>query len=490
MRVTALFFFALLWALLHVCSADAHESLMHEAPSVESQRLEESLSVFTDEIEDEEEDEEKVELPPPPSQNLELPTELSEEIKNDFEEAYALYVKSRSATEERSRKKAIRDFRKLTKKIPTGQAHYYLCILYQWDKDYRKARKVIEQALEANPGFYELYVELGDVEVHEKKRPKAIPHYEKALEIYPYFDYGLDRMMTVLVQLGRFEDAIPYIKRAKQHGESPLRLECEKVARFAIDGPDWGTGYRYESENYIVHSDVSTEFAKTFSDTAELIRDLYDVMFPEISKPDRKYDVYVFKDRAGYLAAGAPPASAGVYMSLARKLMLYRTENIEDALMTMKHEGFHQYCHEYLDNIPSWFNEGLADYFAASELVMVGGKRKMRIIPNRKRIQYLGRALRGGSYPPLSSLMKMTQREMYDVENGGKSQFLHYCMAWSICYFSIQSGQPKYQSALKNYFKALRKGENQLEAYQGTYGKLNMQRFQKDWRDYMLKVSR
>ena len=55
MRVTALFFFALLWALLHVCSADAHESLMHEAPSVESQRLEESLSVFTDEIEDEEE---------------------------------------------------------------------------------------------------------------------------------------------------------------------------------------------------------------------------------------------------------------------------------------------------------------------------------------------------------------------------------------------------------------------------------------------------
>jgi tetratricopeptide (TPR) repeat protein len=388
--------------------------------------------------------------------------------------------------------KAIRSMTKLKSKLGSGLAHYYLGILHQWENDQKKARKVLEELLAAHPEFYEAHVELGDVEVHEKKPAAAIPHYERALAIYPHFEYGVDRMMTVLVELGRFAEAKTYVDRALLRGEDPLRLMCKETIRFELEGPTWEKGYKFESENYVIQTDVSEEFAAEIADSAELIRDVYDALFPEIAKPTRKYQVVVYKDRAGYLAAGAPPMSAGLYMSLPRRLMLYRHEkDVEETFMTLKHEGFHQYCHEYLENIPSWFNEGLADYFSASELVVTGKKRAMRILPNKKRLDYLCRALEArAGMPSLPSLMKMSQAQMYDLENGSKMAYLHYCQAWAICYFSIESGSDAYRGALKSYFQALRKGENQSRAYAKSFGGLNMKKFEEEWRDFMLGVWR
>jgi len=431
------------------------------------------------------------EIPPPPRDNLTLPAGVAPEVKKEFEAAVALYEKAGSKFEDEGlRKDAIRAMTRLKSKLPGGQAHFHLGVLHQWDQDYKKARKVLDELLDANPEFYEAHVELGDVEVYERKLDAAIPHYERALAIYPYFEYGVDRMLTVLVQLGRFADAKPFLERALLRGENPLRKDCQEALRFALDGPPWETVYTQESENYIVKTDHSQEFAQRISDTAELIRDLYDVIFPEIEKPDRKYLVIVYKDQEGYMAGGAPPNTGGYYTPLSRRLMLFRSPDEARTMGTLKHEGFHQYCHDYLENIPQWFNEGLGDYFAASELVMDGKKRMMRIRPNKGRLNDLMMVLRAGiDLPSIPELMNMSRAEMYDIRGGGKMAAVHYCQAWSVVYFCIDGGNEAYRNALKNYFKALRQGKSGRVAYESTFGRFDMKRFEEEWLRFVRKLA-
>lgn len=446
-----------------------------------------------DDDDDDEDAEEKepVEIPPPPFDSLDLPDDLDPKVRAEYEKALELFESARKKFRDKDkRKEAVRAMKRLKKKLPSGEAHFHLGLLYQWDRDYKKAKKVLEELVELQPNFYEAYVELGDVHVWLKDLPAAIPEYERALAIYDHFEYGVDRMMTVLVQVGRFEEAKVFLERALLRGPNPMRLQCKSAVKMVLEGPAWEKCYTVETENYIVKSDVSETFAEEIAENAELIRELYDSLFPEIGKPERKYLVLVFKDRAGYLGAGAPPASGGVYMSLSRRLMLYKLKTMEETIMTLKHEGFHQYCHEYLENIPPWFNEGLADTFAATELVEKGKKRGMQLLPNSKRIDYLARALSRGGFPSLKEIMHMSQPQMYDVENENRAMYLHYCQAWSICYFCIMAGNSKYQSCLKNYFKLLRKGKSQDEVYDATFGQLNMRLFQEQWHAFMLGTAR
>jgi tetratricopeptide (TPR) repeat protein len=429
------------------------------------------------------------ELPPPPRDNLTLPAGVAPEVKAEFDAAVELFQKARAKfVDESLRKDAMRAMTRLKSKIPSGQAHYYIGILHQWEDDTKKARKVLEELLALHPEFYEAHVELGDVEVQEKKPEAAISHYQRALEIYPYFEYGVDRMLVVLVQLGRFEEAKPFLERALLRGESELREKCGEAIRFELDGPPWETTYTQESENYIVKTDHSQEFALRISETAELIRDLYDVIFPEIEKPDRKYLVIVYKDRDGYMAGGAPANTGGYYTPLSRRLMLFRSPDEEQTMQTLKHEGFHQYCHDYLDNIPQWFNEGLGDYFAASELVMLGKKRGMRIRPSKGRLNNLMLVFRAGiDIPSIPVLMNMSREEMYDVANDGDMAAIHYAQAWSVVYFCIDGGNEAHRNALKNYFKALRQGKSSRAAYESTFGRFDMRQFEEEWRRFMQK---
>ncbi|MEM7164398.1 MAG: DUF1570 domain-containing protein [Planctomycetota bacterium] len=441
---------------------------------------------------DEEEKKEKVEIPPPPADNLSLPDSIEPDVKERFVAAMKLYAEARRRyTKEEPRKDAIRAFKKLQRKMNATSAlpGYYLGILYQWDRDYPKARRELKKVIKAAPEFYEAYVELADVDVWQRKREDAIPRYEAALDIYPHYEYGVDRILMVLVELGRFEDARPYLERALSRGTNPMREQCRQAIEFATKDPDWGETFVVESENYIIKTNVSQASAQEFSETVELVRELYDGVFPDIAKPDRKYLIMIFGDRESYVRAGAPANSGGVYWPLARRIMLFKKPDMAKTLITLKHEGFHQYCHEYLDNIPSWFNEGLADYFSASQLVKKGNRRVMKIRPAADRLKFMITILnRKIPRPTVAELMNMSQAEMYDMRNKNKRMYQHYCQAWAVVYFCIEGGNRKYQKALKEYFKSIRKGKTGAEAYRVTFGRLNMNKFEEEWQSFMQRT--
>jgi hypothetical protein len=91
------------------------------------------------------------EIPPPPRDNTKLPPGLPAEVEKEFAEALDLYEKAGAKfRDEGLRKDAVRAMTRLKSKVPSGQPLYYLGILHQWDEDYRKARKALEELIAAS----------------------------------------------------------------------------------------------------------------------------------------------------------------------------------------------------------------------------------------------------------------------------------------------------------------------------------------------------
>ena len=78
----------------------------------------------------------------------------------------------------------------------------------------------------------------------------------------------------------------------------------------------------------------------------------------------------------------------------------------------------------------------------------------------------------------------MTQQEMYEPRMIG----VHYAQSWAMIYFMIEGGKPVYKTTLMNYFKALQKGMDRHEAYAATFGKLDMQKFDAEWKGYAMSL--
>lgn len=423
--------------------------------------------------------------PPAPSANLAVPASLSDKARAAFDSALSDTKAALKSGREKQLSKAISSMRGMVRQAKDeALPHFYLGLLYTHTQDYRKARESLQSAISLNPRFHEAHTKLGDVEWADSSVAAAIPFYEKALEIQPDDEEALDSLLVALTRYGRYQDAKMILERALKLGKTPLRERCEKSIDLVTSGPRWpGNTHTVETTNYIVKTNVSAEFTQIIADELELIRAVYDSLFPDIEKPDQKYPVFVFDSASSYTAAGSPPNTYGFYDPLFRRLMLYQQEELEGTLMTLRHEGFHQYCDDYSNSIPQWFNEGLADYFAPAQ--RVPGKKQVRIGPNPRRLGPIAEIIQHNANPSVSELLNMSYEQMYHPVRIG----IHYAQAWSIVYFCIDGGNSTYQKTLVNYFKALRKGKNQYDTYLLTFGKLDMDRFEREWRNFTVKIA-
>jgi tetratricopeptide (TPR) repeat protein len=371
-------------------------------------------------------------------------------------------------------------------------AQYHLGRSYQTTMLFKDAERWLQEAADGNPGFYEARVALAQVKFITKKLDAALSLSEEALKLCPTYFPGIEAKAGSLIRLNRLGEARDFLQgltdpAAAGEKESLGRLK-EKLAR-AIDGPGWSPAFTTASANYKVLTSVSQEFADEVSHRVELIHSIYRRIFPDIEKPARQYEIWVYPDQESYLKAGAPQGTAGYYDPLFRKLVLFRSTGADDTFTVLQHEAFHQYLHDYLEIAPSWFNEGLGDYFGAYEYYRDKGREYLRPRPSPGRLAALKAALGNGTCSPLANLMQMGQERMYSRAG------VHYAQAWSLIYFIVEgdkqepkfatSAPRKYVKTLQAYFAAMRAGKNMIEAFHLTFGRLDFKKFEEEWLGYV-----
>ncbi len=433
--------------------------------------------------------------------NFALPEGTAPDLAARYKAAVEVFEAARDAEADQTAKleKAIKQLLAVRKEAPhLAPVAYYLGIAYQYTKEFEKARAVLSAAVESNPSFHQALIELGDVHIWRKQPEKAFPFYEKAIAIAPAYAHGYLMRGAARLRAGALDEAIADLEKAAALGAKDEWLpRILEIARRERAGPPWQTAvYVRESENYIVRTPISQEVADDISLHAEAIYDTYERVFPKIKKEQRKFEILVYADEADYHANGGPPQAAGHYDTFFRKLHIYRHEKDEDTKLTLYHEGFHQFLHDYLEDAPQWFDEGLGDFFGPSIYEpkvdrrgkIVGGR--MRLRPNPWRLELIQAAIKRGMVRPWRQLMLMSQRELYDE----KWAHIHYAQSWSIVYFLIRGGaRPEettgpYFKLLNAYFTALRKGDGQGEAFEKAFGRQNLPALEQEWRKFILSL--
>ncbi len=239
---------------------------------------------------------------------------------------------------------------------------------------------------------------------------------------------------------------------------------------------------RYESRYYTIYTDldadVEREAAARMTRMAEEYHDRTRGFAGQIRQ---KFPFYLYRNEADYLAAGGLPGTAGVFMGSSSgggKLMAVAGQRIDARTWhVVQHEGFHQFAHAVIGgDIPSWLNEGLAEYFG--EGIFTGDGFVIGIVPPW-RLQRLQLEISRGALKSVRSIMSVSPQQ-WNAEMSGAN----YDQAWSMVHFLVHGDDGRYVPAFSQCIRAISAGKSFDAAWMSTIGPAGG--FEERWKAYWL----
>ncbi len=173
--------------------------------------------------------------------------------------------------------------------------------------------------------------------------------------------------------------------------------------------------------------------------------------------------------------------NSGFYSSKSNEAVVFQGDNPAAMRAVIRHESSHVIMAGLYGYTPTWFNEGMAEYF---EALQVEGQQR-RVEPSRAHLDHLRRQLENNQLPGLASYLEIPSRDWY----AGNLQD-HYAIAWSIAFFlmSHDAGQQMLRGMMSrmsaNYCGVL--AETDLF---GTHYPGGLQAFEAAWVDWLTNAT-
>ncbi|HYJ91124.1 MAG TPA: DUF1570 domain-containing protein, partial [Pyrinomonadaceae bacterium] len=125
---------------------------------------------------------------------------------------------------------------------------------------------------------------------------------------------------------------------------------------------------------------------------------------------------------------------------------------------------YHEYTHFVVNTnfgkskVPTWFNEGLAEYYSTFQVV---DDQKINLGLAQENHIYL---LRDSKFIPLEQLFRVTGRDL--TVQGDHSRTIFYAESWALIHYLIQGGK---SDGLGKFLAGVIKGEPQDQAFQEAF---------------------
>ncbi|HXE55950.1 MAG TPA: hypothetical protein VN541_23190, partial [Tepidisphaeraceae bacterium] len=123
----------------------------------------------------------------------------------------------------------------------------------------------------------------------------------------------------------------------------------------------------YQTRHYDIHTDLDTDDVKEAAVRMTRMFEEYRLRTRGFSGDIRnRFPFYLYRNADDYFDAGGLPGSAGVFNGTS--LMAIAGDHVSNGTWhVVQHEGFHQFAAAVIrGNLPTWLNEGLAEYFGES----------------------------------------------------------------------------------------------------------------------------
>ncbi len=249
----------------------------------------------------------------------------------------------------------------------------------------------------------------------------------------------------------------------------------------------------FASDHYHIHTDLTRTQTVPFGRHMDAVFDEYVRRFAAFEQRDsgpmplylfsRSEDYHAFLKSLGIEARH----SGGMFFVThdARGLATYiDNERIDETYAVLQHEGFHQFAWTRLGpDLPTWVNEGLAQYFEDAPLV---NGRLVVGATDRTRLKRVRQALQGRQTLPLGTLFGLSERQWGDaLHTDADHSGLIYAQAWSVVYFLIHGEDGKYRDAFNRYLQAVSTGREEGVAFAEAFGGSNPSSMQRRWAAYV-----
>lgn len=292
-------------------------------------------------------------------------------------------------------------------------------------------------------------------------------------------------------------------------GEGDLIGLRQKYGKGEVICSDWKT---VETAHYRIEFNCDEEFARKLGMHLEAILQVYQSFWPR-QMPKTKFRAKCLSSIEGYYKYGGPGGSAGYYSKYQKELVTYKDTELhpvrsretgevfeiqigepgEISFNIMYHEAFHQYASLYAGenrdvDVPSWFGEGIGDYFFGGNFQKSGKmKGKIKIEENFWRVDTVKRAAATGKgYVRLKDLIRYSQAEYYS--NPGNC----YAEGWALNYYLLEVAPKKNPAMAKRYqsipiimLDEFEKHGDGRKATEKAFEGIDIDALEKDWKAWL-----
>ena len=233
----------------------------------------------------------------------------------------------------------------------------------------------------------------------------------------------------------------------------------------------------YPTKYYVIHTDLDTDVVREAALRMTAMAEEYYRRTKDFGGTIRdRLAFYLFSKTEDYYDAGGPRDSAGVFMG-DKLLAAAGAHPGPGTWHTIQHEGFHQFARYAIRApLPTWVNEGLAEYFA--EGLFTGEGFVVGVVPPY-RLRRLKESLNDPKGKGIREMMRMTGDEWV-----GQMDAANYDRAWSMVHFLVHADDGKYAKALTRFIIDTRSMRYE-NAWIRNFGR-DIGAFERKWRDYWL----
>jgi tetratricopeptide (TPR) repeat protein len=256
--------------------------------------------------------------------------------------------------------------------------------------DYRAARNSFEQALRYNDSDSAAHLGLGIAYFQLRDDRYAERELNRALEINPREATAYQFLGELYYRKDDLASAASYWEKAVELNPSVngLRARLERIRREHKTEKDFN---RDVTSHFLVKYD-GREKIEAGRIVLRILEDAYGEIGRALSYyPDREIQVILYSGQQFQEVTDAPGWSGGIYDGKIR----IPIGGIEQETPGLRRLLYHEYTHAVVRTItprvPTWLNEGLAQYFEGRE---IDGRQK----------EMLRRLAQAGQLPPLSNL--------------------------------------------------------------------------------------
>jgi hypothetical protein len=159
------------------------------------------------------------------------------------------------------------------------------------------------------------------------------------------------------------------------------------------------------------------------------------------------------------------------------ELVTFEHDNL---FQVLAHEGFHQFLgYEMGLEVPTWLNEGLAQYFETS---YVGNGRLHTGLVDKSKLRAAKYLILSNRAPAIPDLLQMDRATFYSNAQ------VTYPMSWALVYYLVMRDNRDFGSSdFRHYLQDLKSNRDEIASFQRRFGRESIQ-WERDFVRYILRI--